>query len=314
MKEYANTREIKLIGDIPIFLAHDSSDVWSNPQLFHLDENGWPTIVAGVPPDYFSETGQLWGNPLYRWEVLAEQNYNWWARRFKATFEIVDIVRIDHFRGFESYWEVPAHETTAINGRWVKGPGAAIFKSVQEQLGELPILAEDLGVITKEVRELRDTFGFPGFRILQFAFDDNNEARFFLPHNHPKNCVVYTGTHDNDTSVGWYKNENGGYSTRSLEEVENARRRACNYFNSNGKEINWDFIRFAFSSVANMAIIPLQDVLGLGSEGRMNRPGRPDDNWEWRYCEDDLTSEIIEKLKNLSITFERDGKAELRGK
>lgn len=312
LKEYANARGIKLIGDIPIFLAHDSADVWSNPHLFHLDENGWPTVVAGVPPDYFSETGQLWGNPLYRWDVLAEQNYAWWTKRFKAAFDLVDIVRIDHFRGFESYWEVQAHEKTAVNGRWMKGPGAAIFKTVEEQLGKLPILAEDLGLITKEVHDLRNAFGFPGFRILQFAFDDNKEARFFLPHNHPRNCVVYTGTHDNDTSLGWFRNENGGYSTRSPEEVEQARQRACNYFNSDGSEINWDFIRFAFASVANTAIIPLQDVLGLGSKGRMNRPGCPDNNWEWRYCEEDLTPGIIERLANLGVTFERCGKSELR--
>ncbi|KAA3616226.1 MAG: 4-alpha-glucanotransferase [Calditrichaeota bacterium] len=311
LKDYANSMDIKLIGDIPIFLAHDSSDVWSNPHLFHLDENGWPTVVAGVPPDYFSETGQLWGNPLYRWDVIAEQNYEWWGRRFKAAFELVDIIRIDHFRGFESYWEVPANAETAINGRWVKGPGADIFKSIEAQLGKLPILAEDLGIITDEVRALRDEFGFPGFRILQFAFDDNDEAKFFLPHNHPKNCVVYTGTHDNDTSVGWFKNENGGYSTRSDAEVEQARHRACNYFNSAGNEINWDFIRFAFSSVANTAIVPLQDILGLGSQGRMNWPGKPDENWEWRYCADDITPAIIEKLRNLSTTFDRDGKAEL---
>ncbi|MCA9735884.1 MAG: 4-alpha-glucanotransferase [Deferribacteres bacterium] len=312
LKAYANERNIKLIGDIPIFLAHDSADVWSNPHLFHLDEGGWPTVVAGVPPDYFSETGQLWGNPLYRWEILAEQNYEWWVKRFRTAFETVDIIRIDHFRGFESYWEVPAAADTAIHGRWVKGPGSGFFRSLEQQLGRLPILAEDLGVITDEVKALRDEFGFPGFRILQFAFDNNDDARSFLPHNHPRNCVVYTGTHDNDTSIGWYKNENGGYSTRSVEEVATARKQACEYFNSDGTQINWDFIRYAFASVANTALIPMQDVLGLGSKSRMNYPGRPNENWEWRYKEDDITPELSEKLRQLSKIYERDGIAELK--
>ncbi|KAA3662677.1 MAG: 4-alpha-glucanotransferase [Calditrichaeota bacterium] len=312
LKIYANEKNIKLIGDIPIFVAHDSADVWSNPDLFHLDEGGWPTVVAGVPPDYFSETGQLWGNPLYRWDVLAERNYDWWVKRFRTAFDTLDIIRIDHFRGFESYWEVPAADETAINGKWIKGPGSHFFHSLEHQLGKLPILAEDLGLITEEVKALRDEFGFPGFRILQFAFDDNDDARSFLPHNHPHNCVVYTGTHDNDTSVGWFRNDNGGYSTRSEEEVNQARKRACAYFNSDGKEINWDFIRHAFASVANTAIIPLQDVLGLGSDGRMNRPGSPDENWEWRYCADALSHKTTERLRQLSIIYERDGIAELK--
>ncbi|MDQ7053822.1 MAG: 4-alpha-glucanotransferase [candidate division KSB1 bacterium] len=308
IRRRAAERNIKIIGDIPIFLAHDSADVWAHQDYFYLDENGQPLVVAGVPPDYFSETGQRWGNPLYRWDVMAAQHYSWWIQRFRAIFDLVDIVRIDHFRGFEAYWEVPAEEETAIHGRWVKGPGAHFFEVLQQEIGNLPIIAEDLGVITEEVIALRDQFEFPGMRVLQFAFADGEDARFFLPHNYPRNCVVYTGTHDNDTCVGWFQGNDLNSSTRTQEEIEAERARAKKYMNTDGREIHWDFIRLAFGSVANTAIVPLQDVLGLGSEARMNLPGRPDGNWEWRFRTEALTREIRHRLRELVELFERDGK------
>ncbi len=308
IRHRAGEQRIKIIGDIPIFLAHDSADVWAHQDYFYLDENGQPLVVAGVPPDYFSETGQRWGNPLYRWDVMAEENYAWWIQRFRAIFDLVDIVRIDHFRGFEAYWEVPAEEETAIHGRWVKGPGAHFFQVLQQHIGDLPIIAEDLGVITEEVIALRDQFEFPGMRVLQFAFSDDEDARFFQPHNYPRNCVVYTGTHDNDTCVGWFHGDDLSSSTRTPEEIQAERLRAKKYMNTEGEEIHWDFIRLAFASVANTAIVPLQDVLGLGSEARMNLPGRPDGNWEWRFQARALTPEIKNRLRELVDLYERDGK------
>jgi 4-alpha-glucanotransferase len=296
LRTYCHNRGIKIVGDIPIFVAHDSADVWAHKELFHLDENGAPTIVAGVPPDYFSATGQLWGNPLYRWEVHRDTDYAWWVARMRKMFDLVDIVRIDHFRGFEAFWEIPGHEKTAINGRWVKGPGAPFFEALIRQLGRLPIIAEDLGVITPEVDALRDQFEFPGMRVLQFAFGNDAKASEYKPDSYPANCVVYTGTHDNDTTVGWFKSEPGKDSTRTREEIERERRSILEYLKSDGREIHWDLIELALKSNANTAVFPLQDVIGLGSEGRMNVPGQESGNWRWRFRWDMLTPEIKERL------------------
>ncbi len=293
LKEYANRRGIRVIGDVPIFVAHDSADVWAHPELFHLDESGEPTVVAGVPPDYFSETGQLWGNPLYRWEGMARDGYAWWIARLGGTLRRVDIVRLDHFRGFEAYWEVPAGEKTAVRGRWVAGPGAAFFRALREALGDVPIIAEDLGVITPEVKALRDEFGFPGMKVLQFAFsgDADNEH---LPHNYTPNCVVYTGTHDNDTTMGWF--------TSCPEEERDF---CLRYLGSDGREVHWDLIRLAMMSVAHTVIVPLQDVLGLGTEARMNYPSRLGGNWAWRFTPQMLTEQVRDRLAEMTETYGR---------
>ena len=253
------------MGDLPIYVAHDSADVWAHRQYFHLDAQGNPTVVSGVPPDYFSATGQLWGNPIYRWDVLAEDGYRWWLDRFRATFEMVDMIRLDHFRGFEAYWEVPATESTAVNGRWVKGPGADLFRAAKAELGELPLVAENLGVITPEVEAIREEFGFPGMAVLQFAFGTDPQSPTFRPHNYPREVVAYTGTHDNDTTVGWWKSKGSGDSTRSEEDIRRERDFALRYLNTDGREINWTFIRALEASVADTVLIPMQDVLGLGS-------------------------------------------------
>jgi 4-alpha-glucanotransferase len=293
LKKYANDRNIKLVGDIPIFVAHHSADVWSNQEAFSLNKDGRPLIVAGVPPDYFSEDGQRWGNPLYRWDVMKRQKYSWWIERFKKTFELFDILRIDHFRGFEAYWRIPAKEKTARIGKWVKGPGQDLFKAIIKELGTLPIIAEDLGVVTPGVTALRETFGFPGMKVLQFAFStDPNDN--FLPHVFTKNYVVYTGTHDNDTTIGWYE--------KASEHERDFVRRYCN---TNGSEIHWDLMKLALQSVADIAVIPFQDVLGLGSEGRMNFPGTVDGNWEWRFTWEQLDPWITNRLYELSALYGR---------
>jgi 4-alpha-glucanotransferase len=271
LKAYANERHIQIIGDAPIFVAYDSADAWASPELFFLDSESKPTVVAGVPPDYFSETGQLWGNPLYRWERMASDGYAWWVARLRAAFTQVDILRLDHFRGFAAYWEVPADEETAINGRWVKGPGAALFSRLEQEFGPLPIIAEDLGLITPDVIVLRNQFALPGMIVLQFAFGGDAE-NLYLPHNHGRNCVVYSGTHDNNTSLGWFQ----GLSEREREHV-----RA--YLGRDGNDIAWDLIRSAMMSVADLAVVPLQDVLRLGNDARMNTPGHPAGNWGWRF-------------------------------
>jgi 4-alpha-glucanotransferase len=305
LKNYCHQRGIRIFGDVPIFVAHDSADVWAHPELFELEANGQPCFVAGVPPDYFSSTGQLWGNPVYRWEVLAHTGYAWWIDRLRATFAMVDIVRLDHFRGFEGYWEVPAQETTAVNGRWVKGPGTALFQAVQQALGDLPIVAENLGVITPEVERLREQFRFPGMAILQFAFVNDPQGSGFRPHNFSRDLVVYTGTHDNDTTLGWWTSSGTDDSTRSKEEIHKERAFALKYLGSDGHEINWAFIRCALASVADVAIIPLQDLLGLGSEARMNLPAKSSGNWRWRYKPEMLTAKIGERLKELTEIFGR---------
>lgn len=293
VKTYAHQRGIRLIGDIPIFVSSDSADVWANSQLFCLDRDRRPTVVAGVPPDYFSATGQLWGNPLYDWNAAAAGGYAWWIARLKATLELVDVIRLDHFRGFEAYWEVPAGQPTAVNGRWVKGPGIPLLESLREALDGLPLIAEDLGLITPEVEALRDAFELPGMRILQFAFGDSAENPY-LPHNYARRTVAYTGTHDNDTTRGWY-------ATISEKERDQVRR----YLARDGSDIAWDLLRLAWASVADFAIAPLQDILNLGTEARMNLPGRPSGNWGWRYTPSQLTPWVLDRLAELTVMFGR---------
>jgi 4-alpha-glucanotransferase len=293
LKDYANKKNISIIGDIPIFVAFDSADVWSNPELFLLDETGHPIEVAGVPPDYFSETGQLWGNPLYNWDEMIKRDFNWWIARFKMTLTLVDIVRVDHFRGFEAFWSIPYGAPNAIKGEWKKAPGFQLFKTIEKYFGQIPMIAEDLGVITPEVEELRDSFDFPGMKIVQFAFT-NTAKDPFLPHNYKKNCVVYPGTHDNDTCLGWYK---------TCPEKE--REYFLRYSSSNGENIHWDFLRLAMSSVADMCIYSLQDIMGLDTESRMNMPSKPDGNWEWRFTNDMLTTELKNKLLQMTTDYGR---------
>ena len=305
LREYCRGRGIRLMGDLPIYVSHDSADVWGNPQHYHLDSDGNPTIVAGVPPDYFSATGQLWGNPIYRWDVLAHDGYRWWLDRFRAVLEMVDMIRLDHFRGFEAYWEVRATEPTAVHGRWVKGPGPALFDAARLALGELPLVAENLGVITPEVEAIRAEFGFPGMSILQFAFGNDAQAASFRPHNYPREVVAYTGTHDCDTTVGWWTSQGKGESTRSPEDVRCEHGIARKYLNTDGSEINWAFIRALEASVADTVLIPLQDVLGLGSESRMNQPATLGGNWRWRYRAEMLTPEIAGRLAELARLYER---------
>jgi 4-alpha-glucanotransferase len=304
LKSYCNERGIKLIGDIPIFVAQDSSDVWTNPEQFKLDERGVPIVVAGVPPDYFSATGQLWGNPLYNWERMRADGFRWWIARVASTLQTVDILRIDHFRGFAACWEIPGGDRTAERGRWVEAPGRELFTAIREALGRLPIIAEDLGVITPDVEALRDDFGFPGMRILQFGFggDPKNHD---LPHNYHRNVVVYTGTHDNDTAIGWFESEAGAGSTRDAAQVEREREFCLKYLRSDGREIHWDFIRAVLASVADTAIVPLQDLLGLGNSARMNLPNSTSGNWAWRYKRGALTAELSRRLKDLTWLYGR---------
>ena len=304
LREACHAAGVRLLGDIPIFVAHDSADVWAHRDLFLLEEDGSTVFVAGVPPDYFSATGQRWGNPLYDWKRLAATGYRWWLERFRFTLRLVDQVRLDHFRGFEAYWEIPGQEETAVKGRWVKGPGAAFFEALQQGLGELPIVAENLGVITPEVEELRERFGFPGMAILQFAFGGDGSSESFKPHNFVRNLVAYTGTHDNDTLVGWWTGGVGD-STRKAEEVAEERDYCRRYLGVDVTEIHWALIRALLASVADTAIVPMQDVLGLGNEARMNLPGCPSGNWRWRLLESDLTDEVRDRLRELTVLYER---------
>lgn len=293
VRKYANKQGIRIIGDIPIFVAYDSADVWANPTLFHLDDDGLPKVVAGVPPDYFSETGQLWGNPLYRWELHSQTGYAWWMSRLRSVLDLVDIVRLDHFRGFYNYWEIPAGEETAIRGRWVYGPREEFFNTVRRELGDLPIIAEDLGELDPGVYILRDMYKLPGMKIMVFGFYDN-PYNPFLPHNHTQNCVVYTGTHDNDTVQGWYD--------RVDEEERDFARR---YLASDGHDISWDVIRAAWGSVAEFALAPMQDLLGLGNEARMNYPGSRSGNWSWRMREEDLSELLRTQMNELNFLYGR---------
>ena len=303
-KSYSNERGISIVGDLPIFVAHDSADVWTNPEQFKLDKNGKPLVVAGVPPDYFSSTGQLWGNPLYNWERMQADGFKWWIERVRATLKMVDIARVDHFRGFAACWEIPGGDKTAERGQWVEAPGRELFTAIRKTLGELPIIAEDLGVITPDVVALREEFGFPGMRILQFGFGSDSK-NIDLPHNYVPNVAAYTGTHDNDTTVGWFGSVAGEGSTRTEKQIERERTFCLEYLNTTGEEIHWDFIRGVLASVANTAIVPLQDLLGLGTEARMNLPNSTEGNWAWRYDSDALTPEIASRLKHLTELYGR---------
>jgi len=290
---------VRLLGDLPIFVAYDSADVWANQEIFKLGDGGRPTVVSGVPPDYFSRKGQRWGNPLYRWNVLRARGYDWWIERLRGCLDRFDAVRLDHFIGFVRCWEIPARSKTARRGSWSKGPGEAFFEAARSALGRLPILAEDLGLLTEDVRGLRDRLGFPGMRVLQFAFGGDPEENEHHPQNHPRRCVVYTGTHDNDTIVGWFQGSAQRSSVRSAAEIRAEREAALRAVGTDGREIHWDLIGLAFRSRADTAIVPLQDVLGLGSEARMNRPGTKRGNWLWRFPEGALTDEIGERLGGL---------------
>jgi 4-alpha-glucanotransferase len=299
LRAYANRKNIQIVGDISIYVCHNSADVWANPEIFKLDpETFEPAYIAGVPPDYFSATGQLWGNPVYNWDKLQQTNFDWWIKRFQATLQYVDIVRVDHFRGFEAYWQVPAGEETAINGEWIEAPGVEFFETLGTALGSLPIMAEDLGIITPEVEALRDRFLFPGMRILQFAFgDDSNNV--YLPHHYVHNSVVYPGTHDNDTAIGWW-----------LKASNKEKQLLAKYLGYKSAveitEINWVLIRMALASVADLAIIPLQDVLGLDDSGRMNDPSINAGNWRWRYNDPEmLTPELSDRLLELTQLYSR---------
>lgn len=293
LRQYARSKGIKIIGDIPLYVAHDSADVWSHPELFQFDEHRQPIAVAGVPPDYFSSTGQLWGNPLYNWEKMEEEGFSWWLGRVKASFEMYDYVRIDHFRGFEAYWSVPFGEKTAVNGQWIKAPGDKLFKTIRQELGKVPIIAEDLGIITPEVDELRTRYHLPGMKILQFAFD-SEDGKKYLPHNYSENFIVYTGTHDNDTLKGWFQ---------SLDK--SIRKKVLFYADADEKTIIRRLIRLAWGSVAKLAVIPLQDLLELGSEARMNRPGTPSGNWRWRFRKGDISPQHIQWLKEITRIYNR---------
>ena len=305
LRAYCRRHGVQMMGDVPIFIAHNSADVWSRPDLFHLDSNGNPSLQAGVPPDYFSATGQLWGNPLYRWEAMAADGYSWWVERLRSTLGLVDMIRLDHFRGFEAFWQVPGGETTAVNGRWVKAPGVALFEAVRKALGDPPIVAETLGVITPEVEDLRERFGFPGMGVLQFAFGVDPPVPEFLPHNYSRHFVVYTGTHDNDTTLGWWSNSDPSNSTRSGEIVRREREFALNYLSTDGRDMNWIFIRAILASVASLAITPLQDILGLGTEARMNQPATSSGNWRWRFTREQLTPEIAQRMRGLTEIYGR---------
>jgi 4-alpha-glucanotransferase len=293
VKDYAHQRNIRIIGDIPLYVALDSVDAWSNDSIFQFDKEKMPIAVGGVPPDYFSKTGQLWGNPLYRWDILKKDGYRWWIDRIKSSLVLYDVIRIDHFRGFAAYWAVPYGEETAINGKWIDCPGKDLFDHIRGELGEVPIIAEDLGVITDDVEELRDGFGLPGMKILQFAFD-SSEANDYLPHNYPKNCIVYTGTHDNDTIKGWY-------DSAKAED----KKYVLDYLNTSESDICWDFIRMAMASVASTAIIPMQDILELGTEARMNLPGTTINNWMWRAKHQDFRAALAQRMAHLTLLYGR---------
>ena len=294
LKAYANSKNIEIIGDVPIYVAGDSADVWANPKQFYLDEELNPIEVAGCPPDAFSADGQLWGNPLFRWDVMKKDGYTWWTKRISAMADLYDIIRIDHFRGFDSYYAIPAEDDTAKNGEWKEGPGMDLFKVLEKKLGKLPIIVEDLGFLTPSVIKLLKDSGFPGMKVVQFAFD-SREASDYLPHNYPKNCVVYTGTHDNDTVMGWMK-------TAPKSAVKFAKE----YLNLTKEEgYNWGMMRAAWSSVADMAIVPMQDILGLGSEARINTPSTIGENWKWRATADQIDNSIAKKLRKCMKMYAR---------
>ncbi|CAN5287239.1 4-alpha-glucanotransferase [soil metagenome] len=302
VRQAARDRNIEIIGDAPIYVAYDSSDTWANQEIFHLDKNGLPVAVAGVPPDYFSKTGQLWGNPLYNWDELEKRKWDWWIARMESIFAMVDIVRLDHFRGFMGYWSVPFGEKTAVKGTWVKGPGAKLFVALKKHFKDLPIIAEDLGEITSDVIAVRDEFALPGMKIMQFAWGAAqmdplipDPGHGFHPHAHTQNCVVYTGTHDNDTTLGWWRNSSSTAEHRLLQT----------YLSTDGALPHWDLIRASFMSVANTAVIPMQDFLGLDSEARMNFPGKAEGNWTWRMRPEQMTAELSRHIRNLTLLYQR---------
>jgi 4-alpha-glucanotransferase len=305
LRDHARARGVALMGDLPIYLAHDSAEVWARPRLFRIDAAGEPQAVAGVPPDYFSATGQLWGNPLHDWATQAADGYAFWVERMRHNLRLYDLVRVDHFRGFEAYWQVPAGAATAQEGRWVKGPGATLFEALEAELGSLPLVAENLGVITPEVELLRRRFHFPGMAILQFAFGRDPQAGSFKPHNYERDLVAYTGTHDNDTVLGWWASRAGAGSTRTEEEIEVERAHAKAYLATDGREMNWVLLRAVYASVAELAMSPLQDLLGLSSEARMNTPSTPSGNWRWRFEERALTPALAERVRGLAELYGR---------
>lgn len=292
LKRYCSQKGIKLIGDIPIYVTYDSSDVWTNTGLFILDKDKKPSFASGVPPDYFSKTGQLWGNPVYRWEALKKTGYKWWIERFRHCFGLFDILRVDHFRGFVAFWQVSSREKTAIKGRWVKAPGEDFFRTLLKKFHGLPIIAEDLGIITPDVKKVMKEFGFPGMRILLFAFGEDNPYHPYLPHNFIPNCAVYTGTHDNNTIKGWFKNDAGPKGKARLFDYLGHK---VSY-----ADINWELIKLAESSIANTVIIPIQDVLGLGDEARMNRPFLSKGNWKWRLSPHAIEPSIVNRLSKMT--------------
>jgi len=308
LRDACRHKGIGLIGDLPIFVAHDSADVWANPDLFYLDGTGNPTFVAGTPPDYFSSTGQRWGNPLYRWNVMKKDGYAWWVTRFKSLFERFDAARLDHFIGFQRCWRIPAKDATAAHGVFMPGPRDHFFQAILRKLGKLELIAEDLGLVTPEVKALRDRFAFPGMRVLQFAFGTDPEAGNYLPYSFPHNCLVYTGTHDNDTTVGWFHDNGSHGGTRNRDEIRRERENVLRYVGTDGREIHWDLIRLAFQSVANTAIIPAQDLLGLGSDARMNTPGTGEGNWEWRFRKGDFDSRVVDRLLSMTEIYGRKSK------
>ncbi len=293
LRRAANQAGVRIMGDIPIYVALNSADVWANQDIFEMDDERRPTVVAGVPPDYFSEIGQLWGNPCYRWDALRRTGYRWWVERFRRTFSLTDLIRVDHFRAFRHGWQVPVNETTAINGRWMPGPGSDLFAEVRSALGELSIVVEDLGLITDDVHDLRRRLGYPGMKVLQFAFGKDNRNPY-LPHNFESNTVVYTGTHDNNTTVGWYQ----GLDQATREHV-------MSYLGGCGEEINWAMIRLAFSSIASTAIIPAQDLVGLAADSRMNTPGTVENNWTWRLRPGALNDVAGHRLRDLTDLYRR---------
>jgi 4-alpha-glucanotransferase len=304
LRDYCREKGVMLIGDLPIFVAHDSACVWAHPELFHVDSRGRPAAVAGVPPDYFSATGQLWGNPLYRWRVHARTGYYWWVERIRFLLGRVDQIRIDHFRGFEAYWTIPAGSLTATTGRWTKGPGRPFFNALHRQLGSLPLIAEDLGVITPEVEALRDELGLPGMRVLQFGFGADPAADLYLPHGFVHHCLAYTGTHDNDTTVGWLTSTEVT-STQTRDEREAERAFVRRYVGRQDGDTHWEMIRLAAASIADTAIIPMQDILGLDSRARMNRPGTAEGNWTWRFQWDQLGTGERARLADITAVYGR---------
>jgi 4-alpha-glucanotransferase len=304
LRRHCAVRGVRIMGDIPIYVAHDSADVWSHQQQFLLESNGKPKVISGVPPDYFSKTGQLWGNPIYNWKAMTQSGFEWWIERFRGAFRLYDVLRVDHFRGFEAFWEVSAKEETAINGKWVKAPGEKLFRAVNSALGDLEIVAENLGVITPEVEALRRKFKYPGMAILQFAFGIEGNSADYRPHNFERQTIAYTGTHDNDTAMGWW-HSGGGDSTRTAEDIRREKEFTLQYLGPGDDPINWKMIRALQGSVAQAVVIPMQDVLGLGSESRMNRPGVAAGNWRWRMLPDEFTTDMQDRLLDLATLYER---------